>query len=300
MSKNDQGAQTPEIIYEFLRHVLDIRDSNYKFYDPCPHAPEFDGLEISWPDNAIAYVNPPYKEASDWIRKTLHEVNANINMTAVMLIPARTWTRYMHSMVFGNKYFRKLVILTDAIKFKGYDRCLPHTLCLLFFSKEKIPRTALHSAKMTEVPYGTLEFKSKNFNSDSVMHRVREIHPSLKFNFVHMCVASADDIIGKLSMCNFIVLYDDAKNVMNALKTFHKSHANATSAVIIQCRFNNNYFNNISLSIPITYIEFIAPCVQIGGHARKSSVGSCVCYFGDASRIIKTDDRVVTFSKSTY
>jgi len=79
--------QTPKSVYDTLD-----REFNFDF-DPCPHNPTFDGLNIPWGQSN--FVNPPYgREVGKWLKKGYKE--SLLGKTVVFLIPSRTDTRWWH------------------------------------------------------------------------------------------------------------------------------------------------------------------------------------------------------------
>lgn len=61
---------------------------------------EDDGLNQDWIGNV--FCNPPYgREISAWVEKAYKESQKEHNKVVVLLIPARTDTRYWHDYIFG-------------------------------------------------------------------------------------------------------------------------------------------------------------------------------------------------------
>jgi site-specific DNA-methyltransferase (adenine-specific) len=74
-----------------------------------------DGLVQSWANETV-YVNPPYGRAiKHWIKKAYDESTQN-NATVVMLIPARTDTKYWHDYVMHSDEVR---LVKGRLKFEG-------------------------------------------------------------------------------------------------------------------------------------------------------------------------------------
>ena len=103
-SSNSMEWATPVEFYNSLNlefhFTLDpcASDSNYK----CRKyfTKEIDGLSQSW-ENEIVFCNPPYgKEIEKWIKKCYEEHTKN-GITVVMLIPARTDTKYFHKYIYN-------------------------------------------------------------------------------------------------------------------------------------------------------------------------------------------------------
>lgn len=91
-SSASQHWATPEETYAGL-------DTEFHFtMDPCPLHADFDGLNIPWV--GLVFVNPPYGRGNvigPWIKKGWE--SAQEGATVVMLLPARTDTRWWHRYV---------------------------------------------------------------------------------------------------------------------------------------------------------------------------------------------------------
>jgi len=128
--------ETPQDFYNKL---------NWRFgpfnLDPCasPHntkcdnfytEPE-DGLSKSWQGHTV-FVNPPYGRGIEaWIKKG-YEESQDPNTKVVMLIPARTDTRYWHNYVMKAEmvYFIK-----GRLKFGGCHNSAPFPSAVVVFNK---------------------------------------------------------------------------------------------------------------------------------------------------------------------
>ena len=101
-SKTDQWS-TPQDFYDSL-------DREFSFtLDPCADAlnhkcnryftKEIDGLIQDWGGETV-FRNPPYGRAiKDWVKKSSEEAQKP-NTIVVMLIPARTDTKYFHDYIY--------------------------------------------------------------------------------------------------------------------------------------------------------------------------------------------------------
>jgi site-specific DNA-methyltransferase (adenine-specific) len=107
-SKSDEWA-TPQKLFDKL-------NSSYNFtLDPCATAEtakctkfytqQDDGLSKSWANESV-FINPPYSNVAGWVEKAYKE-NAENGATCVLLIPARTDT----------KWFHRYCMQADAIQF---------------------------------------------------------------------------------------------------------------------------------------------------------------------------------------
>lgn len=80
-----------------------------KYYTPME-----DGLAQTW-DNESVFVNPPYgREIGKWVKKASEAVGGVV----VMLIPARTDTRYFHDYICGKAEIR---FIKGRLKFLDMD-----------------------------------------------------------------------------------------------------------------------------------------------------------------------------------
>ena len=95
----DDWMTPPEIIESVESEFGEI-------FDPCPayHDFSFDGLSITWSRDKTCFVNPPYSRIRDWVEKCYQEwLNGS---EVVLLIPARTDTRYFHDFINDNAEVR--------------------------------------------------------------------------------------------------------------------------------------------------------------------------------------------------
>src|SRR6266487_926576 len=95
-----------------------LNDEFHFVLDPCTtndnplNTPYFftkenDGLSQSWNYDGAVYVNPPYgNEIINWIKKSYEE--SRKGCTVVMLLPARTDTKWFHEYVYNKAEVRFL------------------------------------------------------------------------------------------------------------------------------------------------------------------------------------------------
>ena len=125
---------TPQDFYDRL---------SYQFggftLDPCADAAnakcekfftlEDDGLEQDWSGHSV-FVNPPYGRGIDkWIRKA-HEESQKKNTKVVMLIPARTDTKYWHDYVMKAK---EIYLVKGRLKFGDAANAAPFPSAVVVF-----------------------------------------------------------------------------------------------------------------------------------------------------------------------
>lgn len=79
--------------------------------------PETDGLNQTWGGYNV-FLNPPYgRHIGDWVKKA-YEEGQKPNTTVVLLIPARTDTRYFHDYIYGKAEIR---FIKGRLKFTDED-----------------------------------------------------------------------------------------------------------------------------------------------------------------------------------
>lgn len=67
-------------------------------------SPEQDGLSVPW--SGMCWCNPPYgREIGKWVKKA-HDTAQAGTADVVMLLPARTDTRWFHEYIYGNAEIR--------------------------------------------------------------------------------------------------------------------------------------------------------------------------------------------------
>jgi len=125
MSSNTDEWATPKLFFEEL-------NKKYNFtLDPCAtnenhkcnyyFTKEQDGLKQSWSDQRV-FCNPPYgREINKWVEKAYNE-NKNNNVFVVMLVPARTDTRWFHDYIY-NKH--EIKFIKGRLKFNDGKQSAP-------------------------------------------------------------------------------------------------------------------------------------------------------------------------------
>jgi len=129
-SKSDEWY-TPQKLYEEL-------DAEFHFnLDPCAtpesakcemyYTKEQDGLSQKWGGNRV-FCNPPYSEINKWVEKAFRETRED-NTLVVMLIPARTDTKYFHNYIYGRSEVR---FIKGRVHFSGADSAPFPSMIVIF------------------------------------------------------------------------------------------------------------------------------------------------------------------------
>ncbi len=79
------------------------------------------------------FCNPPYSEISQWVQKS-YEESLKPNTIVVMLIPARTDTKYFHDYIYHRSEIR---FVRGRLKFGGSKNSAPFPSMIVIFRAAK-------------------------------------------------------------------------------------------------------------------------------------------------------------------
>lgn len=117
-SSERQNWRTPKAFYQAL-------DSEFNFdFDPCPPNPTFNGLEVSW--GKMNFCNPPYNQIAKWVERAW--LQRMIGKKTVLLIPARTDTKWWHEYIMKAKEIR---FIKGRLKFDEHKNSAPFPSCIV-------------------------------------------------------------------------------------------------------------------------------------------------------------------------
>lgn len=131
-SSNSDEWSTPEDFYEKLN-----KEFNFTL-DPCATSEnhkttkyftkEQDGLIQNWQGN-IVFCNPPYSNIAEWVKKCYYE-SLKENTIVVLLIPARTDTKYFHNYILNRSEIR---FIKGRLKFGNCKNSAPFPSMVIIF-----------------------------------------------------------------------------------------------------------------------------------------------------------------------
>jgi len=138
-SKTDQWA-TPQGFFDELnkefRFTLDPCADEFNHKCQKYFTKEQDGLRQDW-DGETVFCNPPYgREIPHWVKKCFEEVHSNNCPCAVMLIPARTDTRWFHEYIYKKAEIR---FIQGRLKFGDSKNSAPFPSMVVVFRKAVNP-----------------------------------------------------------------------------------------------------------------------------------------------------------------
>ena len=117
-SKSDEW-ETPQEFYDKLnrkfRFTLDPSATHENHKCDKYYTIDDDGLSKSW-KGEVVFVNPPYGNIGHWVKKAYDESTEN-GATVVMLMPARTDTKYWHQYIMGAA--SAIYFIKGRLKFKN-------------------------------------------------------------------------------------------------------------------------------------------------------------------------------------
>jgi len=138
-SSKSNSWETPQDFFDKLNDEFQFT------LDPCAshenhkcskyYTIEDDGLSKDWSEETV-FVNPPYgREISKWVKKC-YEESLKLNIIVVMLLPARTDTKYQHDYIF--KYAKAICFIKGRLKFGNQNNSAPFPSQIIIFSSQKI------------------------------------------------------------------------------------------------------------------------------------------------------------------
>ena len=128
-SQSDEW-ETPQGLYDELHAEFGFG------LDPCAtketakceawYSKEQDGLKQEW--GGVLFVNPPYSQIKHWVAKAANSTKAII----VMLIPARTDTRWFHEFIYHNNK-AEIRFIKGRLKFSNSKNSAPFPSMIIIF-----------------------------------------------------------------------------------------------------------------------------------------------------------------------
>ena len=123
--------ETPKDLFDKLNNefhfTLDVCATPENAKCDSFYTKEQDGLSQPW--EGVVWCNPPYgRQIGEWVRRAfLASVSGN---TVVMLLPARTDTRWFHEYIYGKAEIR---FIRGRLKFGGSKNSAPFPSMVVVF-----------------------------------------------------------------------------------------------------------------------------------------------------------------------
>lgn len=138
--------ETPQDLFDILNKVykfdLDVCATSENAKCPRYFTKAQDGLSQEW--KGKIWCNPPYgREIDKWVKKAHESYKAGA--TVVMLLPARTDTKWIHEWVFGSAI---TIFLKGRLKFGKSNNSAPFpSMLAIYGSLEEVPWEATSKLK---------------------------------------------------------------------------------------------------------------------------------------------------------
>ena len=128
------------------QHIFDNLNQKYNFtLDPASdginnkctkhYTIQTNGLGQSWANETV-FINPPYSKTYDWVKKAYHEAMGG-NTKIVMLLPARTDTKWFHEFCMDPFVVNSISFIKGRLKFGGQKNSAPFPSMVVEFSHPK-------------------------------------------------------------------------------------------------------------------------------------------------------------------
>lgn len=135
-NKSDEWS-TPQTIFDELNKEfnfdLDPCSTNINHKTPLYYTANDNGLIKDWSNHKV-FVNPPYSNIKEWVKKSFYEGHKD-NTLVVLLIPARTDTRYFHDYILHRAEIR---FIKGRLKFGDSDNSAPFPSMVVIFRGAKM------------------------------------------------------------------------------------------------------------------------------------------------------------------
>lgn len=129
--------ETPQAFFDWLNSIfrfdLDVCALPENAKCEKYYTPETDGLKQPWTGGV--WCNPPYgREIGKWVEKAIREREREYNRFIVMLLPARTDTKWFQQYVYGKAY---LYFINGRLSFGNQKGNAPFPSVLAVYIRRK-------------------------------------------------------------------------------------------------------------------------------------------------------------------
>lgn len=95
------------------------------------YTPQTDGLSQNWNGETV-FINPPYSKIYDWVKKAHDEAEKN-SVSTVMLLPARTDTKWFHQFCLDQMLVKSITFIKGRLKFGNQKNPAPFPSMIVEF-----------------------------------------------------------------------------------------------------------------------------------------------------------------------
>ena len=136
--KSDEWA-TPQWLFDELNKehgfTLDPASTDENCKCPSHFTLEDDGLTKDWSGETV-FINPPYSKCFDWVKKAHTEAQKE-NTKVVMLLPARTDTKWFHQFCLDKDVVSEVCFVKGRLKFGDQTNSAPFPSMVVTFDGSK-------------------------------------------------------------------------------------------------------------------------------------------------------------------
>lgn len=137
----EQDRRTPINIFQELNKEFNFKldpctssSKNNNLRTPFYFTKKQDGLKKDWNEFDSIFINPPFKDMNKWVKKVFSELSKSNNMTIVLLAPAKTETKWFHSLL-ESEYLKELRFQKGRVTFEGHND--PFIIGIVYFVLKK-------------------------------------------------------------------------------------------------------------------------------------------------------------------
>lgn len=137
--KSDEWA-TPQWLFDELNKVYGFTLDPASTADNAKcskfYTLDDDGLSKNWAGERV-FINPPYSKCFDWVKKAHSEAQKE-NTKVVMLLPARTDTKWFHQFCLDSKVVSQVCFVKGRLKFGDQTNSAPFPSMIVAFDGSNV------------------------------------------------------------------------------------------------------------------------------------------------------------------
>lgn len=289
LTSEDQSACTPPGVYALISAMFGVRGA-HDFFDPCPLGGSAadaatDGLRMPW--GRLNYVNPPFRDAALWLDKAALEASRG-GCTSVVLLPARTHTRYMH--LHGIAHADAIIILTDGVRFMGYKKDFSMPIMLLVFGLAHHPggllapghvrarRVPAFGAYIPDMTLAALQAWARARWGPEFDETALDVTRAEQLDRVVATVVGPDGRERPSARRCLVFVLADSQACVTRLLEHHRRFASSGEQLctvgVWMCRYSTRWFQE--LAAHMSEFVMLSRCLKLSDRHKGSILGSCV------------------------
>lgn len=145
-SRDSDEWETPQQLFDDLnkefQFTLDASASEENKKCERYYSVENDGLKANWGGETV-FCNPPYSQIKQWVEKAFYEGHKD-NTVVVLLIPARTDTKWFHNYI---QHRSEVRFIERRIRFSGSKINAPFPSMIVIFRGAKNDKSKVQTRR---------------------------------------------------------------------------------------------------------------------------------------------------------